>query len=178
MGRPGCLRVLAWAGMLLTGCANIANPPPRAASMGPQLAVRTAMGATLPVRQLLAESPHCSGRNCRPRRAVGLGLLRATIGADGTRSIMERASSRPLASAVACLPSTGCFGLLTCAERKPDVAQMLHAVARYRRLAQGSTYSSAPKSPWRCSSLAAAIPFMRSLAALQRIEPGSKPPTF
>jgi putative ABC transport system permease protein len=180
------LLAAAAGAVLLLGCANIANLLlARGIARAHELAVRTAMGASRMrlVRQLLAESLVLAVAGTAAGLLVaqwGLGLLRATIGADAaTRSIMERAvvDRRVLAfAALACLLSTVFFGLVPALQSSsPDVTQTLHAgsratgglrARRVRDVLIGAEVAMA------VLFLVVAMLFMRTLAALQRIEPG------
>jgi putative ABC transport system permease protein len=180
------LLAAAAGAVLLIGCANIANLLlARAVARARELAVRTAMGASRMrlVRQLLAESLVLAVAGTAAGLLVaqwGLGLLRATIGADAaTRSIMERAvvDRRVLAfAAVACLLSTVFFGLLPALQSaSPDVTQTLHAGSRAtgsRRARRVRDLLIGAEVAMAVLFLVVAMLFMRTLAALQRIEPG------
>ena len=160
------LLAAAAGAVLLIGCANIANLLlARGIARARELAVRTAMGASRMrlVRQLLAESLVLAVAGTAAGLLVaqwGLGLLRATIGADAaTRSIMERAViDRGVlafaASRACCRPCSS-----ACCPRCRAPALTSHrrctpGRAPWAASARGAfvTYSSAPRSPWRCSS--------------------------
>jgi putative ABC transport system permease protein len=181
----GLLAAAAGA-VLLIGCANIASLLlVRGVARARELAVRTAIGAGRMrlLRQLLAENLLLAVAGTAAGLLVaqwGLGLLRATIGGDpATRSIMERAviDRRVLAfAAAACLLSTLLFGLLPALHTaRLEVAQTLRAGSRptgglrARRLRDVLV---AAEVAMAVLFLVVAMLFMRTVTALQRIEPG------
>ena len=180
------LLAAAAGAVLLIGCANIANLMlARGIARARELAVRSAMGASRMrlVRQMLAESLVLAVAGTAAGLLVaqwGLGLLRAAFGADpATRSIMERAviDGRVLAfAAAACLLSTLVFGLLPALQSaRSEVTHTLRDGSR----ATGSLRARRLRAVLVGAEVAMAVLFlvfamlsMRTLASLQRIEPG------
>ena len=171
------------AAVLLIGCANIANLLlARGLTRSREVAVRLALGATRArlVRQMLVESLALAAAGGALGLLVaywGLGLLRATFAPFG--SFMERAvvDGRVLAfAAAATIASTLFFGLLPALQTvRPDVNQSLRdgsrttGGVRTRRLRATLV---AGEVAMAVLFLVVALLFMRTLAALQRIEPG------
>ena len=173
----------AAAAVLLIGCANIANLLlARGISRAREIAVRTALGAgrTRLVRQLLAESAVLATAGAAAGLVVahwGLRALRAAFALDG--AFMDRAvvDARVLAfAAAAAVLATLVFGLLPALQSvRPDVNLALRDGARNtggvrtRRL-RGALVSA--EVAMAVLFLVVSLLFMRTLAALQRIEPG------
>ena len=171
------------AAVLLIGCANIANLLlARGLTRSREVAVRLALGATRArlVRQMLVESLALAAAGGALGLLVaywGLGLLRATFAPFG--SFMERAvvDGRVLAfAAAATIASTLFFGLLPALQTvRPDANQSLRdgsrttGGVRTRRLRATLV---AGEVAMAVLFLVVALLFMRTLAALQRIEPG------
>lgn len=177
------LLAAAAAAVLLIGCANIANLLlARGISRAREVAVRTALGASRIrlVRQMLVESLVLALAGAAAGLLVahwGLGALRAAFALD--YASMERAvvDGRVLAfAALATVVSTLVFGLLPALQSvRPDVNQTLRDGSR----ATGGVRTRRLRSLLVTSEVAMAVLFLvvsllllRTLAALQRIEPG------
>ena len=177
------LLAAAAAAVLLIGCANIANLLlARGIARGREVAVRTALGASRArlVRQMLVESFVLALAGTALGLVVahwGLGLLRAGLPMDA--ALMERAvvDGRVLAFAagVAVL-ATLFFGLIPAMQSvRPDVNQALRDGSR----TTGGVRTRRLRSALVASEVAMAVLFLvvsllaiRTLVALQRIEPG------
>ena len=177
------LLAAAAAAVLLIGCANIANLLlARGITRTREVAVRTALGASRArlLRQMLVESAVLALFGAGAGVLVaqwGLLLLRAAFAAE--QEIMEGAvvDGRVLAFAAgAALMSTLFFGLLPALQSvRPDVNQSLRDGSR----ATGGVRTRRLRSTLVAAEVAMAVLFlvvsllfMRTLAALQRIEPG------
>jgi putative ABC transport system permease protein len=173
----------AAAAVLLIGCANIANLLlARGLTRAREVAVRTALGASRArlVRQMLVESLVLALAGAAFGVLLahwGLGLLRAAFVVNA--SIMERAvvDLRVLVfAAAAAVLSTLFFGLLPALQSvRPDVNQALRDGAR----ATGGVRTRRLRATLVAGEVAMAVLFlvvsllfMRTLVALQRIEPG------
>jgi predicted permease len=177
------LLAAAAAAVLLIGCANIANLLlARGITRAREVAVRMALGASRArlVRQMLVESLVLALAGCALGLLFahwGLGLLRAALA--GNESIMERAvvDWRVLAfAAAAAVLSTLFFGLLPALQTvRPDLNQALRdgyratGGVRTRRL---RAILVASEVAMAVLFLVVSLLFMRTLIALQRIEPG------
>jgi predicted permease len=177
------LLAAAAAAILLIGCPNIANLLlARGITRARELAIRAALGASRwrLVRQMLVESSVLALAGAATGLLVrhgGLGLLRAAFGMEA--SIIERAviDTRALAFAgVASVASTLFFGLIpalhsasACVTDTLREGSRATGGARTRRLASvlvGAEVAAA------VLFLVVAVLFMRTLAALERIDPG------
>jgi putative ABC transport system permease protein len=173
----------AAAAVLLIGCANLANLLlARGIARAREVAVRTALGASRArlVRQMLVESFVLASAGTALGLGVahwGLGVVRAAFPTDA--ALMERAvvDGRVLtfAAALAVL-ATLVFGLLPALQSvRPDVNQALRDGSR----TSGSVRTRRLRSALVASEVAMAVLFLvvsllfiRTLAALQQIEPG------
>jgi putative ABC transport system permease protein len=177
------LLAAAAAAVLLIGCANIANLLlARGLTRAREVAVRTALGASRGrlVQQMLVESLVLALAGAVLGLLVaqwGLGLLRALFVAD--IRIMERAvvDGRVLAfAAIAAVLSSVFFGLLPALQTvRPDVNQALRQGSRTTggvRTRQLRATLVASEVAMAVLFLVVSLLFMRTLAALQRIEPG------
>ncbi len=177
------LLAAAAAAVLLIGCANIANLLlARGIGRARELAIRGALGASRLrlVRQMLAEGLVLALGGAAAGLVVahwGLGLLRASFGLG--EAVMERAvvDERALAfAATASIVSTVIFGLLPALQ-----SSRLHISETLRdgSGASGSLRTGRLRSMLVSAEVAMAVLFLiiavltlRSLAAIQRIEPG------
>jgi putative ABC transport system permease protein len=173
----------AAAAVLLIGCANIANLLlARGIARAREIAVRTALGASRArlIRQMLVESFVLSLGGAAVGLAVahwGLGVVRAAFPMDA--ELMERAvvDGRVLAfAAVVSIAATLFFALLPAMQSvRPDVNQALRdgsrttGGARTRRL---RSILVASEVALAVLFLVVSLLFIRTIVALQRIEPG------
>ena len=177
------LLAAAAAAVLLIGCANIANLLlARGISRAREVAVRTALGASRArlVRQMLAESLVLALAGTGAGLLVahwGLRALRAAFALD--QAFMDRAvvDARVIGfAAAASVIATLCFGLLPALQSaRPDVNLALRDGAR----ATGGVRTRRLRAALVSAEVAMAVLFlvvsllfMRTLTALQRIEPG------
>jgi len=171
------------AAVLLIGCANIANLLlARGVSRGRELAVRTALGATRLrlVRQMLVEGlvlAAAGGATGLLLAYWGLGVLRASFG-EGAIYMDSVVVNGPvlLFAVIASLFSTLIFGMLPAWQSaRPDVNENLRGGSR----ATGGKETRRLRASLVAAEVALAVLFlvvsllfMRTLAAVQRIEPG------
>ena len=174
----------AAAAVLLIGCANIANLLlARGLGRAREIAVRTALGASRGrlVRQMVVESLVLACLGAAAGLVVaqwGLALLRASF-SGGADSIMERAVVNGPVLAFAALASvvaTLTFGLVPALQ---SVRSDINAALRDGTRATGGVRTRRLRSALVTGEVAASVLFlvvailmMRTLAALQRIEPG------
>jgi len=169
--------------VLLIGCANIANLLlARGITRAREVAVRTALGASRArlVRQMLAESLVLAVTGAAIGLLIarwGLAVLRAVFATDQT--FMDRAfvDARVLAfTGAATILSTLIFGLVPALQStRPDVNLALRDGSR----STGGVRTRRLRASLVASEVALAVLFLvvsllfiRTLAALQRIEPG------